>query len=191
MKLRLAASAATLALACFAFPRLACADEAPASPPASASPAPVVAAAEPAAPAAEPPPAASKRTVWPWVLMGTGVALVVTATVLQVNSVSEDDKRESDEVKLTSLAGRPATDPEKRALQTSVDDHAKSASNGRTAALIVGTVGFLTIAGSVVLWFFEGSSSSAASAPPAGKLRPSLTPSFGPTYAGASFGASF
>lgn len=187
MKLRLAAGAAIFALTCFASPGRALADEAPASsPPAST----VTAAPEPSAPATEPPPAAGKRTVWPWILMGTGVALVVTATVLEVNAISEDDKRESEEVKLNSFATRPATDPEKRALQTSVDDHAKSASSERTAALIVGTVGFLTIAGSVVLWFFEGSSSSSSPAP-AGKLRPSFTPSFGPSYAGASLGASF
>lgn len=188
MKLRLAASAAALALACVSSSGLARADEAPAS---AAPGSTVTAAAEPAAPATEPPPAAGKRTVWPWILMGTGVALVVTATVLEVNAISEDDKRESEEVKLTSFSARPASDPEKRALQSSVDDHAKSASSERTAALIVGTVGFLTIAGSVVLWFFEGSSSASSSPPPAAKLRPSLTPSFGPTYAGASLGASF
>ena len=186
MKLRLAASASILALTCLAFTGRAHADEPSASPP----PAAPVAAAQPAGPAAEPPPAASKRTVWPWILMGTGVALVVTATVLEVNAISEDDKRESEEVKLSSLATRPASDPEKRALQASVDDHKKSASNERTAALIVGTVGFLTIAGSVVLWFFEGSASS-ASPPPVAKLKPTFTPSFSPSYAGASLGASF
>ena len=186
MKVRLAAGAAIVALACFAAP--AWADEPPAAKPAETTA--TTAAAPAVATTTEPPPAAGQRTVWPWVIMGTGVALVVTAIVLEVNAVREDDKRESEEVKLSSYAARPAADPEKKALQASVDDHAKSASNERTAALIVGTVGFLTIAGSVVLWFFEGSKSSTP--PPAtARLKPSFLPSLSPTYAGATLGASF
>lgn len=183
MKLRLAVGSAIVALMSLVSP--ARAEEAP-------TPAPTESASTAAAPApatSELPSTTSHRTVWPWVIMGTGVALIVTATVLEVNAVHEDDKRESEEVKLSSLSSRPANDPEKAALQSSVDDHGKSASNERTAALIVGTVGFLAVAGSVVLWFVEGSSSSAPS--PAAKRKPSLTPSFGPGYAGASLGASF
>lgn len=187
MKVRLAVAAALVALTCFAAPARARADEAP-GPATSHVPATATAPASAAA-TTEPPPVAGKRTVWPWILMGTGVALVVTATILEVNAISEDDKRESEEVKLTSYAARPATDPDKKALQASVDDHSKSASNERTAALIVGTVGFLTIAGSVVLWFYEGSKSST---PPAtATLKPTFVPSLSPTYAGATLGTSF
>src|SRR4051794_20808992 len=100
MKRRLAMGAAIVALALFAAPG-ARADETPAGAPSAAPSAPPPAPAEPVAPA-EPPPAASKRTVWPWIIMGTGVALIITATVLEVNAVREDDKRESEEVKLTS-----------------------------------------------------------------------------------------
>ena len=179
---------AMLCLACVASSARARADVAPATSPSESPRSTPSAAAAPPVATTEAAPASSKRTVWPWIIMGTGVALVVTATVLEVNAVGEDDKRTSEEVKLTSYVNRPASDAEKKALQASVDDHAKSASNERTAALIVGTVGFLAIAGSVVLWFFEGSSRSPA---PAATLRPSLVPSFGPSYAGATLGASF
>jgi hypothetical protein len=186
MKLRLAMAAVIVALMVFAAPGRALADETPATAPAApASPA----ATPPATPVTEPAPATGKRTLWPWIIMGTGVALIVTATVLEVNAVHEDDQRESEEVKLKDLVSLPASDPKKAQLQASVDDHAQSASSERTAALIVGTVGFLTVAGSVVLWFVEGS--AAAPAAPAAKRRPTFTPSFGPSYAGATLGASF
>ena len=184
MKVRLAVGAAMVALTCFAAP--ARADETPATHPAesattAAAPAPATTATT------ETPPAAGQRTVWPWILMGTGVALVVTATVLEVNSFGEDKKRDDEEVRLTAL---PSGDPGRKAIAASITDHEKSASNERTAALIVGTVGFLTIAGSVVLWFFEGSKSSTP--PPAtARLKPSFVPSLSPTYAGATLGASF
>lgn len=136
-------------------------------------------------------PAASKRTVWPWIIMGSGVALIATAIVLEVNAVRQDDKRESDEIKLTGL-GTGGTAAERAALNDSIKDHDDSASSGRTAALIVGTVGFLAVAGSVVLWFIEGSSSAPAPTPqPVGKPRPTFTPALSPSYAGASLGLSF
>lgn len=119
--------------------------------------------------------------------MGTGVALVTTAFVLQVASVAEDDKREKDDIKLSGL---PQGDPQRAALQESAAKHDESASNTRTAALVVGTVGFLTIAGAVVLWFTEGGSSS-STAPASAKLRPRFTPSLQPGYAGGSLSASF
>lgn len=183
MKLRLGMGAAIMAITCFASG--ARGGEAPANGTAASTSA---AAAPAPATTTELTPAAPKRTLWPWILMGTGVALIVTATVLEVNAVSEDDKSTAENVKLFPLTSRPDSDPEKKALQASVDDHAKSASHERTAALIVGTVGFLAVAGSVVLWFFEGRSSSPS---PAAKLSPSLVPSFGPSYAGATLGASF
>jgi hypothetical protein len=161
---------------------------------ASASAAPASAPAAPVV-ADEPAASTSNRTVWPWVIMGTGVALIATATVLQFHAVSEDDKRESDEVKLFAL---PQGDPQRKALQNSAADHDASASSSRTASLVVGTVGFLAVAGSVVLWFFEGSSSPSAAAPSrasgsgtSARLTPTFTPSLRPGYAGASLGASF
>ena len=181
--------AALVCLACVASSARARADDARATSPSESPRSTPSAAAAPPVATTEAVPAPSKRTVWPWILMGTGVALVVTATVLEVNAVGEDDKATSDDVKLSAFTSRPASDPDKKLLQASVDDHKKSATNERTAALIVGTVGFLAIAGSVVLWFFEGSSS--APPPPATKLKPSLMPSFGPSYAGATLGASF
>jgi len=185
MKLRLAAGAAIVALTCLAAP--AHADE-----PAPAPAAPTEGASStipgPSAATTEPPPAASKRTVWPWVLMGTGVAFVVTALVLEVNAVHEDDQREAAEVKLQDYAQQPASNPDKQRIQAEVDDHKSSASTERTAALIIGTAGFLTVAGSVVLWFYEGSKSDPA---PAARLKPSLRPSLGPTYAGANLGLTF
>lgn len=134
------------------------------------------------------PPVASKRTLWPWVIMGTGVALIATAAVLQVRAVSEDDERESDESKLFSL---PQGDPQRKALQDSAAEHDDSATNSRTASLVIGTVGFLAVAGSVVLWFFEGSGGGSSSTPAAAALKPTLTPSFQPGYAGAVLGARF
>lgn len=155
------------------------------------SPAP----AETTEPAAE-----RKRTAWPWIVMGTGVALIVTAAVFQVKAVSEDDKREAAD---TKLSGLPAGDPGRPGLIASVEDHEKSAENSRTASLIIGTAGFLTVAGAVVWWFAEGGGSPdpkangalASSSPRANSadkpIRPSFLPTFGPSYAGASFGASF
>lgn len=193
MKLRLAAGAAILALTCFAAP--AAADE-PAPTPGPAAPTESAAAAAtttpgPAAATTDAAPVASKRTVWPWVLMGTGVALVVTAIVLEVSAVRENDKRVAAEVKLLQ---DPASNPDKQRIQAEVDDHKSSASSERTAALIIGTAGFLTVAGSVVLWFYEGSKTAPAPAPapaPAARFTPSFRPSLGPSYAGAVLGASF
>jgi hypothetical protein len=141
---------------------------------------------------AEPPATKSGRTAWPWVIMGGGVALIVTAAVLEVHAVKEDDRREADETKLFSL---PPGDPSKTELQKSAASHDDSAKSTRTGALVIGTVGFLAVAGSVILWFVEGgsssSASSSASASATAKAKPSLLPSFGPGYAGASFGTSF
>jgi hypothetical protein len=121
--------------------------------------------------------------------MGTGIALVVTAAVIEVHAVKEDDRREADEVKLFSL---PQGDPQKNALQASAASHDDAAKSGRTTALIIGTVGFLTMAGAVVWWFVEGGSSApAASASAKTKMKPSITPSVSPGYAGAMLGASF
>ena len=132
-----------------------------ASPPAAA---PASATATPAPDASvttEPPATKSGRTAWPWVIMGGGVALIVTATVLELHSVKEDDRREADETKLFSL---PQGDPARAELQKSAASHDDSAKSARTGALIIGTVGFLAVAGSVVLWFVEGGSSSGAAA---------------------------
>ena len=202
MKVRLAAGAALLALTCFAAP--ASADEpaakATATTPATTESAPATSTTStmtpgPAAATTETPPAATgKRTVLPWILMGTGVALVVTAIVLEVNAVREDDKREAAEVKLQSYVQEPASNPDKQRLLKEKDDHESSASSERTAALIVGTVGILTVAGSVVLWFYEGSKTDSPPTPSA-RIQPSFRPSFRPqlgaSYAGGMLGASF
>jgi hypothetical protein len=193
MKLRLAAGAAVLALTCFAAP--AAADgPAPAPAPATTT-APTASATStttaPAAATSETPPAPTgKRTVLPWILMGTGVALVVTAIVLEVSSVREDDKREAVEVKLSDYQREPASNPDKQRLQKEKDDHESSASTQRTAALIVGTVGILTVAGSVVLWFYEGSKTDSPPTPSA-RFKPTFRPALGPSYAGGMLGASF
>jgi hypothetical protein len=184
---RAALGAAMIAFTCFA--GSAHADPAPpaeaATTPAASTPAP---AADPSA-TTEPPAAPGKRTAWPWIIMGGGVALIVTSTVLEIHAVKEDDRREADETKLFAL---PPGDPARAQLQQSASSHDDSAKSTRTGALIIGTVGFLAVAGSVVLWFVEGGSSSSAGSPPASaKAKPSLLPSFGPGYAGASFGASF
>jgi hypothetical protein len=140
------------------------------------------------------PPAAAgpHRTIWPWIIISTGAALIVTATVLEIHAVKEDDRHDQDEEKLFSI---PTTDTATRKpIQDSADEHEKSATNTRTAALIVGSVGFIAVAGAVLLWFYEGSKGGEAPADPAkpaAKINPSLLPSFGPGYAGAAFGASF
>jgi hypothetical protein len=188
---RAALGAAMIAFTCFA----GSAHADPAAPADAPAPAAATAAPKPgteASPTTEPPAAPGKRTAWPWVIMGGGVALIVTATVLELHSVKEDDRREADETKLFSL---PPGDPGRAALQQSAASHDDSAKSSRTGALIIGTVGFLAVAGSVVLWFVEGSSGGSGTdgaAPTAkAKPRPSLLPSFAPGYAGASFGTSF
>jgi hypothetical protein len=183
MNLRLAAGAAVLAVTCLATPARAD-DRVPdrtdaAAPPPRATPNAVAVTTEP--------PVASARTVWPWVLMGTGVALIATALVLEINAVREDDKAEAANVKLSDYVQQPATNPDKQRLQAEVDDHKSSASTERTVALVVGTAGFLTVAGSVVLWFYEGGKSAPAAAGKAAAFRPA----FSPTFAGASLGGSF
>lgn len=185
--LRLALGAAMIAFTTVA--PSAHAEPAPSSEAAPTAPAPAAppeasATTEPAATAAT----KSSRTAWPWIIMGTGVALIVTATVLELHSVKEDDRREADEVK---AIGFPLGDPARAGLTQSASSHDDSAKSSRTQALVLGTIGFLAVAGSVVLWFVEGGSSSTASTTATAKVKPSLTPSFAPGYAGASFGASF
>lgn len=160
------------------------------SAPAPQSPSPAAPTASAAAAAPEPaqaPASASQRTLWPWVIMGTGVALIVTAAAFQVRAVSEDDKREADETKLFAL---PQGDPQRKELQDSAKEHDDSATSSRTTSLVLGTVGFLAVAGSVVLWFFEGSS-NATSPPATARSKPTFTPSLAPGYAGAMLGARF
>jgi len=135
----------------------------------------------------ESPPEPSHRTAWPWVIISTGVALVVTATVLEVHAVSEDDQRTAAEDKLFSL---PQGDPQRAPLVDEAASHDKSASSSRTAALIIGSVGFVAIAGAVVLWFVEGGSSASSGASAKRKL-PTILPSFGPSFAGGMLGATF
>jgi hypothetical protein len=167
--------------------------------PAVTTPAP--AATTPAAPAAAAPsdvtldvPAQSHRTAWPWIIIGTGIALVVTATVLEVHAIAEDDQRQTAEIKFTGL---PLGDPQRQPLIDQADSHAKSATTSRTEALIIGSVGFVAIAGAVVLWFVEGSSSEAPTATTASRatratrIKPSILPKLAPGYAGATLGASF
>jgi hypothetical protein len=146
------------------------------------------------APAAAAPATESHRTAWPWIIIGTGIALVVTATVLEVHAVSEDDQRQTAEIKFTGL---PVGDPQRQPLVDQASSHDKSATTSRTEALIIGSVGFVAIAGAVVLWFVEGGSSdappatSATSATRAKRIKPSILPSLAPGYAGAMLGASF
>jgi hypothetical protein len=145
-------------------------------------------------------PETSHRTAWPWIIIGTGVALVITATVLEVHAVSEDDQRQSAEIKFTGL---PMGDPKRQPLVDLAASHDKSASTSRTEALIIGSVGFVAIAGAVVLWFVEGGSSSAstatresaasgsASSATTKRKLPSILPRVAPGYAGAMLGATF
>ena len=180
---------------------------APAAPGASTSPAAPGSPAGSAGPAAgndvtlDSPPEPSHRTAWPWVIISTGVALVVTATVLEVHAVSEDDQRTAAEDKLFSL---PQGDPQRQPLVDEAASHDKSASSSRTAALVIGSVGFVAIAGAVVLWFVEGGSSGSsssmsstasttprASSASAKASLPSILPSFGPGFTGATLGATF
>lgn len=136
-------------------------------------------------------PTPSHRTAWPWIIIGTGIALVVTATVLEVHAVSEDDQRQTAETKLFSL---PPGDPQRQPLVDAAASHDKSATTTRTEALIIGSVGFVAIAGAVVLWFVEGSSSEGPPAPSATRekrIKPSILPNLAPGYAGAMLGASF
>lgn len=165
----------------------------PSAAPAAAAPAsaPATAPAASAQPdvTLDSPPEPSHRTAWPWIIIGTGVALVVTATVLEIHAVSEDDQRTAAEDKLFSL---PQGDPQRQPLVDSAASHDKSASTSRTEALIIGSVGFVAIAGAVVLWFVEGGSSSASTASASGKRKlPSILPRLAPGYAGAMLGASF
>lgn len=197
---RAAAMATLLTFTSFITTAHAQATPAPAETATAPAPAP---AAPPATPVAtnptsttEPPAEGSHRTAWPWIIIGTGIALVVTATVFQIKSVSEDDQRDKAEQQLFPL--QPG-DPQRPALQAAIKSHDDSAKSDRTTALIIGSVGFVAIAGSVVLWFYEGGSSSsstpAASAAAKKKSAPaakaSLLPSFAPSYAGASFGLTF
>jgi hypothetical protein len=174
------------------------ADPAVTAPAPAAAPAPPAAPATTAAPAAAGPtdvtldtPSPSHRTAWPWIIIGTGIALVVTATVLEVHAVSEDDQRQAAEIKFTGL---PIGDPQRQPLVDEAASHDKSATTTRTEALIIGSVGFVAIAGAVVLWFVEGSSSEAPSATTASRakrIKPSILPHLAPGYAGAMLGASF
>ena len=186
---RLTLGAAMIAFTALASSALASSANAEPAPAPSAEAAPPAAPAPAATPDASPttePATKSGRTAWPWIIMGGGVVLIATATVLELHSVKEDDRREADETKLFSL---PQGDPGRAALTQSASSHDDSAKSSRTQALVLGTVGFLAVAGSVVLWFVEGGSSGSSTA--TANAKRSLVPSFAPGYAGASFGASF
>lgn len=179
---RLLGAAVVVALALA--PASARADEAA---PAPSSSAPSSSAAPPAEPSAstttEPPKVESKRTAWPWVVLGTGLALVATSAVFAGLTVHEDDKREEAEQKLFGLT---PNDAQYKTLQTEVENRKDRSASNRTTSIVFGTVGFLTIAGSILWWYFEGAASE-----PKAATRPRLTPAFGPGYAGAAMGMSF
>jgi hypothetical protein len=178
MRRLLGASALVLAIGLASTP--AAADE-PA--PAPAAPAP---AAAPAAPTTtEPPRTESKRTAWPWVVLGTGLALVATSAVFAGLTLHEDDKREVAESKLFGLT---PSDPQYKDLQLEVENRKDRASSNRTTAIIFGTVGFLTIAGSILWWYFEGAASEPKTAAP---MTPRFSPTLAPGYAGGSMGFAF
>ncbi len=180
MKRRFATGSLVLALGLFAMP--ASADE----PAPSGSP-PASSAAAPAAPTTEPPKAETHRTAWPWIVLGTGLALVATSAVFAGLTLHEDSQADKTDVKISALT---PSDPGRSALVKEKEDHESKASSSRTTAIIFGTVGFLTIAGSILMWYFEGSSSSEAPAKTA-KMKPTFAPAIGPGYAGGSLGLSF
>lgn len=163
--------------------------------PAPASALPPPAAAPAAAPATtEPPKTESKRTAWPWIVLGTGLALVATSAVFAGLTLHEDSKREETEQKLFGLT---PSDPQYKDLQLEVENRKDRASSNRTTAIVFGTVGFLTIAGSILWWYFEGAASEpkAASrtspASPVSPTKPRFSPTVAPGYAGASMGFAF
>jgi len=168
------------------------ADEpAPAAPPATAGP------ATPDAPAASTPPASTTepakteaapgRTAWPWIMLGGGLVLVATAGVFAGLTLHEENRREDAE---TKLSGLPPNDPQTRDLQTEIENRKGRASSERTTAVVVGTVGFLTIAGSILWWYFEGDAIERHNKKSAA-IQPRVAPSLAPGYAGASMGFAF
>ncbi|MBS2019847.1 MAG: hypothetical protein JST00_43695 [Deltaproteobacteria bacterium] len=165
-------------------PASAQADEATPAPSSSApSSSPASPGEPPASTTTEPPKAESKRTAWPWIVLGTGLALVATSAVFAGLTVHEDDKREEAEQKLFGLT---PNDAQYKTLQTEVENRKDRSSSNRTTSIVFGTVGFLTIAGSILWWYFEGAASE-----PKAATKPRLTPALGPGYAGAAMGFAF
>ena len=145
----------------------------------------------PSGPLAKPDPEGPQvhHTAWPYLLAGTGLALVVTGVILEVSSVHQQDQADKADETLAQL---PEGDARKPQYQNDRDDHHDSATTERTAAIIIATAGVLTIAGSVVLWFIEAGQ-PAPSAGPTASVKPQrhLLPTFGPGYGGAAFVGTF
>lgn len=155
---------------------------APAEPPAEAPRAP-------SGPLAKPDPEGPQvhHTAWPYLLAGTGLALVITGIVLEVSSVHQNDQADSADQTLAQLQDG---DPRKPSVQADRDDHHDSASTDRTAAIIFATAGSLTLAGSVILWFVEAGQPAPSGGTSAG-LKTHFVPTFGPGHAGAAFTGTF
>lgn len=168
------------------------ADEpAPAAPPATTAPAtsPTETPATQPAPTSDPAKteAAPGRTAWPWIMLGGGLVLVATAGVFAGLTLHEENRREDAE---TKLSGLPPNDPGVRDLQTEIENRKGRASSERTTAIVVGTIGFLTIAGSILWWYFEGDAIERHNKKTS-TLKPRVAPSLAPGYAGASMGFAF
>ena len=157
---------------------------APASP--ASSDAQTPASAQPAPPA-EPPKTEPGRTAWPWIMLGTGLVLVATSAVFAGLTLHEENRREDAETKIFGLT---PNDPQYRDLQTDIENRKGRASSERTTAIVVGTVGFLTIAGSILWWYFEGDAIERHDKKHAA-IKPRVAPSLAPGYAGASMGFAF
>lgn len=131
---------------------------------------------------AHPPKPESHSLVAPLIVGGIGVVALIAGIGAQVLAISEDKKRED----LTADLERAKLDGESETnvieIEKSRKSRADAAENNQLVALVLGTTGFVFIAGGIVLYFVTKPSSSSKS---------SFAPVVAPGFAGASYGLRF
>lgn len=147
----------------------------------AAQPPPVV----PPPPVVQPPPEVREHTVPPWILVGVGGAAIAAGVVVVVTSPSLPDKCTATDGP-SKLAGCERLPGE---LEPSYQDRTKRGEASQNQPIIGAVVlaggGVLVIGG--LLWHFLEPTGPVAKA----GVKPSLTPSVAPSYAGLSLGGTF
>ncbi len=150
-----------------------------ATPSASATPPPTASSSAPPPPNPPPPQGeVREHTIWPWVVVVVGGMGMVTGAIFLI---ATPDRPPNCDVSTQKCTKQPPTetDSDLQNDQTRAGNHVTFPKIG---------AGFLIVGGALVggglLWHFLE-----PTGPASGK--PSVTPAFGPGYAGASLGASF
>ncbi|CAN5924370.1 hypothetical protein BH11MYX4_BH11MYX4_00570 [soil metagenome] len=133
-----------------------------------------------APPVTAPPPEVREHTVPPWIVVGVGGAAVAVGVVILATSPGLPEKCDPTTKKCLRIAGESESTYQDRTSRAEA-----SQNQPVTGGIVLAAGGVLVLGG--LLWHFLEPTGPVTK----GALKPSLTPSVSPGYAGVSLGASF